>query len=87
MWAKDGRELLYGTPKGLMASTFTAAPIPAVGPPELQFAPKPELANIINVLNTPDGQRFVAFIRKAPTPITEIKVVTNWTDRLKQLGK
>jgi hypothetical protein len=86
MWAKDGRELLYGSPKGLMASTFTAAPTPTIGPPELVVSSaKPELENIITALSAPDGQRLVVFVSKSPPPITEIKVVTNWTDRLRQL--
>ena len=86
MWAKDGHELLYGSPKGLMASTFTAGPTPMIGPPELLVSSaKPELENILNALSMPDGQRLVVLINKSPPPITEIKVVTNWMDRLRQL--
>jgi tRNA A-37 threonylcarbamoyl transferase component Bud32/dipeptidyl aminopeptidase/acylaminoacyl peptidase len=88
MWAKDGRELIYGTPKALMAASFTAAPTPTIGPPEILFSgDKPEFDNIRNVDVLPDGRRFVALVMKPPPTITEIKVVTNWTDRLKQLLK
>jgi serine/threonine protein kinase/Tol biopolymer transport system component len=85
VWGKDGRELLFGAPKGMMTATFAAAPTPVIGPSDL-LIPRDKMStfDVIRGAIMPDGQRFVVLVRNAPPPITEIKVVTNWTNTLKK---
>jgi len=79
LWTTQGRELLYPSPKGLMAASFTAGPTPSFGKPVLLFHFNDELKNIRGATPSPDGKRFAVLLNKPLPPLTEIRVVTNWT--------
>ena len=81
-WTKAGRELLYGSEKGLFAVPFTPGPTPVLGSPVRLFAIESELSQVIDMTPAPDGSRFAVLIRKPRPPLTEIRLITNWTDTL-----
>ena len=80
-WTTYGRELLYASPQGLMAVPFTAGPTPILGNPEVLFAFEGDLKDVRGGAPSPDGKRFALLIEKPRPPLTEIRVVTNWTQQ------
>jgi len=82
-WAKGGRELLF-VGAGLQAMPFTPGPPPVFGPAErLGRRAKPSDFDFASYPSaTRDGSRFVITVRKALPPVTEIRVVTNWSRSL-----
>jgi eukaryotic-like serine/threonine-protein kinase len=81
-WAKNGRELLYGTQKGVFAVAFTPGQTPGLGPPMRLFGWDVELGEVVGLAPAPDGSRFAMLNRKPRPPLTEIRLVTNWTETL-----
>ena len=83
-WSKFGRELLYGSPQGLFAVSFTPGAKPGIGPPVRLFGLEGELGAAVDLTSAPDGSRFAVLIRKPRPPLTEIRLITNWTETLKK---
>jgi serine/threonine-protein kinase len=81
-WTKSGRELLYGAEKGLFAVAFTPGSTPGLSSPMRLFGWEGELADVISLAPAPDGDRFAILIRKTRPPLTEIRLITNWTETL-----
>ena len=78
-WTKGGRELLYGTKKGVFAVSFTPGAKPAIGSPVLVIANEGELTKIRGLDPAPDGSWFAILLNKPRPPLTEIRLITNWT--------
>jgi hypothetical protein len=41
-----------------------------------------ELSQVFDLAPAPDGSRFAVLIKKPRPPLTEIRLVTNWTETL-----
>ena len=81
IWSRDGRELFFPAPPGVLQSVSIApGDTLRVGPAQTLF----QLANFRMIGAAPDG-RFLAF-REPPTELpTEIVVVQNWLQELIRL--
>jgi hypothetical protein len=82
-WTKGGQELIYLAPQGFVAVPFTPGPPAGFGKPvpiltQLNRADfEPVYADV-----AADGSRFVFILRKRQAPLTDIRVITNWTQQL-----
>lgn len=84
-WRRDGKELYYITPSGLMmaVAVHPTADGFAAGKPLVLFStrPVPKAMNLYDV--SPDGQRFLMNLPLEWASASPITVVTNWTEKLK----
>ncbi len=87
LWARNGRELFYRSGDKVMAVRITTEPTFSAGTPGLLF----EGPNYINGLNmryydiSLDGQRFLMLkATEQQEAATQINVVLNWFEELKQ---
>jgi hypothetical protein len=74
----------------MMAVTVTPGPTPAFGQPRRLFAGRYAMNNPDRACDvSPDGGRFVMLQprERPPDVITEMIVVQNWTEELKQRGR
>jgi Tol biopolymer transport system component/predicted Ser/Thr protein kinase len=88
VWNPNGRELFYRSGGKMMAVDIATQPGFAVGKPRMlfegQYAPTPATAPNYDV--TPDGQRFLMLkpSEQEQAAPTQINVVLNWFEELKQ---
>jgi serine/threonine-protein kinase len=91
-WAKNGRELLYTAFSDQGRTQMKSVPLApgtalAAGAPQLLWEGRfSEQSNTRGYDVTPDGQRFLMVQTKdrPPTPVTQLVVVQNWFEELKQ---
>jgi eukaryotic-like serine/threonine-protein kinase len=87
VWARNGRELFYRNGDKMMAVDITTQPTFTVGSPRLLFEGRYETSpNFISGYDvSSDGQRFLMIQPVEPEqPATQINVVLNWFEELKQ---
>jgi hypothetical protein len=88
MWNRNGRELFYRSGKAMMAVEITAQPdFEARNPTKLFEGPYLQSERGIQVYDvSPDGQHFLMLkpVDEMPVPPTQINVVLNWLEELKQ---
>jgi Tol biopolymer transport system component len=88
VWNRNGRELFYRSGNKMMAVDIATQPGLAVGKPHMLFegpyVPTPTTSPNYDV--SPDGQRFLMLkpIEQAGAAPTQINVVLNWFEELKQ---
>lgn len=81
-WSRDGRELFFPAPPGVLQSVSVAAGDRLqVGAPRTLFM----LGDLQVVAASPDGSRFLAVRIPRVAPRTEIVVVQNWLQELSRL--
>ena len=88
LWARDGRELFYRNGEQMMAVEITTEPTFSAGTPRLLFEGTYLSGTVFLAYYdvSPDGQRFLmvqASEQQASDP-TQINVVLNWFEELKQ---
>ncbi len=81
-WNPNGRELFYRNGGKMMAvDIVTTSPSFSVGTPKMLF----EAQDLSNWDISPDGQRFLMIMPvEQQQPATQINVVLNWFEELKQ---
>ncbi len=88
VWNPNGRELFYRSGDKMMAVEITEQPSFSVGRPKVLFEGpyQPTPATFPNYDVTPDGQRFLMLkpSEAAEVAPTQINVVLNWFEELKQ---
>jgi serine/threonine-protein kinase len=88
-WNRNGRDLFYRSGNKMMAVEVTTQPTFSAGKPKVLFVGQ-YLAVQAGLTGTaydvsPDGQRFLMVKETEPsTSVTQINVVLNWTEELKQ---
>ena len=88
VWNRNGRELFYRNGDKMMAAEIIAQPSFSAGAPRMlfegQYIPSPTTSQNYDV--APDGQRFlmVKAVEQAQVAPTQINVVLNWFEELKQ---
>jgi eukaryotic-like serine/threonine-protein kinase len=83
-WSSSGKELYFINPEGvLMAVPVQAAQTWKSGPPAPLFKLRQETGVISEYLPAPDGRRFLLTTPLPETSPLPIKVILNWTARLK----
>ena len=83
-WSSSGKELYFINPEGmLMAVSVQAAQAWKSAPPVSLFKLRQESGVISNYLPAPDGRRFLLTTPLPETTPLPIKVILNWTARLK----
>ena len=88
MWNPNGRELFYRSGNKMMAADIAAQPSFSVGKPQVLFEgpyePTPATFPYYDV--SPDGQRFLMLkpVEQERSALTQINVVQNWFEELKQ---
>ncbi len=83
-WARTGREILYRNGNQMLSVSFTAAPTPVLGPPQIVFE-RPFAASSLGVANydvAPDGRFIMIAGDRTARPI-ELAAVVNWLEELK----
>jgi Tol biopolymer transport system component len=85
-WNRNGRELFYRDQGKMMAVDITTQPAFAAGKPHMLFAGQYVAGTVVgNYDVTPDGQRFLMLKEgQEIAPPTQINVVLNWFEELKQ---
>jgi Tol biopolymer transport system component len=88
VWNPNGRELFYRSGDKMMAVEIATHPGFAAGKPRVLFE-GPYLPTPLTAANydvSPDGQRFLMLkpVEQAQTAATQINVVLNWFEELKQ---
>ncbi len=88
VWNPNGRELFYRSDDRVMAVEITTKPGFAAGKPRMLFEGQylPAQGTLPNYDVSPDGQRFLMLktADSAETAPTQINVVMNWFEELKQ---
>jgi hypothetical protein len=88
MWNPNGRELFYRSGNKMMAVEITTQPNFSAGKPKVLFEGPylPTPATSPNYGVAPDGQRFLMLkpSEQAQAAPTQINVVLNWFEELKQ---
>ena len=87
VWARDGRELFYRSGDKLMAVTIASEPAFVARLPRVLFegAFEPTGTGTSGFDVSPDGRRFLMIQPTAPErPVTQINVVINWFEELRQ---
>ena len=89
LWTRGGRELIVDGTKGPVAISFTPGTPPVFGAPERIFGQMTtdDRSRLQNLAATADGRRFVGLFNEPKPPLTEIRIVTNWAQRLAGLWK
>ena len=89
MWNRNGRELFYRSGNKMMTVEVTTQPAFSAGRPRLLFERQyvslqlPQTYQYYDV--SPDGQRFLMVKEsEQATYATQINVVLNWSEELKQ---
>jgi len=89
VWAPNGRELFYRSGDQTMAVEVTAGGAFASGKPRMLFEGQyftPPGATHYDV--APDGKRFLMMKNVTPeAPLTQMNLVENWFEELKQRAK
>jgi eukaryotic-like serine/threonine-protein kinase len=89
LWNRNGRELFYRSGKKMMAVEISTKPSFSAGTPKMLFEGVYQLLAAISTPNydvSPDGQRFLMLkpVESAQAAPTQINVVLNWFEELKQ---
>jgi hypothetical protein len=88
VWNPNGRELFYRSGSKMMTMDIATQPSFTAGKPRMLFEGKyePTPATLPNYDVFPDGQRFLMLKsnEQAQTAPTQINVVLNWFEELKQ---
>jgi Tol biopolymer transport system component len=87
VWARDGRELFYLSGDKMMAVNVTTQPTFAAESPRLLFESRYERsqAGVAGYDVSADGKRFLMIQSSEPEqPTTQIQIVLNWFEELKQ---
>jgi eukaryotic-like serine/threonine-protein kinase len=86
VWNRNGRELFYRNGDKMMAVDITTQPGFAAGKPRMLFEGRYELSPVqsANYDVSPDGQRFLMLKPTEQAAPTQINVVLNWFEELKQ---
>ena len=87
VWARNGQELFYRNGNQMMAVEITTDPNFSPGTPRLLFEGDFQMGTVsrANYDVTLDGQRFVMLQQVGPdSGATQINVVLNWFEELKQ---
>jgi Tol biopolymer transport system component/predicted Ser/Thr protein kinase len=88
VWNRNGRELFYRNGNKMMAVDIATQPTFSAGTPRMlfegQYVPSPTTSQNYDV--SPDGQRFLMIkpFEQAQAGPTQINVVLNWFEELKQ---
>ena len=87
LWSRDGRELLYVGPRGMMAAPVETEPSFRTGNPELLFSTDAYLIDARRPYDiSPDSQRFLMLKESGENPdAAQIHVVLNWFTELERL--
>ena len=86
-WKRNGRELFYRSGNKMMAVDVTTQPGFSAGKPRMLFAGEyvPAPNSIVNYDVSADGQRFLMIKEsESATAVTQINLVQNWFEELKQ---
>lgn len=83
IWARNGRELAYNTGKTLMVVPIRGGDVLTIGSPRALFESDNLGDTVANYDVAPDGDRFL--VVRSTEPVTELRVVLNWTEELKRL--
>ena len=88
VWNRNGRELFYRSGNKMMGVEIATQPSFTAGKPKVLFE-GPYLPTPLTYPNydvSPDGQRFLMLkpVEQAQTALTQINVVMNWFEELKQ---
>jgi eukaryotic-like serine/threonine-protein kinase len=87
-WNPSGRELFYRAGDKMMAVDITTQPGFSAGKPRMLFERRyaPGVVPVANFAVSPDGQRFLMVkpVEEAQAAPTQINVVLNWFEELKQ---
>jgi eukaryotic-like serine/threonine-protein kinase len=87
VWNRNGRELFYRSANKMMAVDVVTQPTFSAGKPRLVFEGR-YLARTggspANYDVSPDGQRFLMIKASDETPASQINIVLNWFEELKQ---
>jgi serine/threonine protein kinase/Tol biopolymer transport system component len=89
LWNRNGRELFYRSGRKIMAVDIAIKPSFSAGTPKMLFEGPYQLLPTISTPNydvSPDGQRFLMLkpVESAVAAPTQINVVLNWFEELKQ---
>jgi eukaryotic-like serine/threonine-protein kinase len=88
VWNPNGRELFYRSGDKMMAVDVTTQPSFTAGKPRVLFKGQyvPTVTTPANYDVSPDGQRFLMLkpVEQAEAAATQISVVQNWFEELKQ---
>ncbi len=89
VWNRNGRELFYRSGDKMMAVDITTQPSFSAGKPRMLFegpVPADPVRRSANYDVSPDGQRFLMLkpVEQAQAAPTQINVVLNWFEELKQ---
>lgn len=89
LWNRNGRELFYRSGRKMMAVEIVTKPSFSAGTPKMLFEGAYQLLPTISTPNydvSPDGQRFLMLksTEQAQPAPTQINVVLNWFEELKQ---
>jgi serine/threonine-protein kinase len=87
VWSRDGRELFYRSGDKLMAVTIATQPAFVAGLPSVLFegAFEPTGTGTSGFDVSPDGRRFLMIQPTSPEPpVTQVNVVINWFEELRQ---
>jgi Tol biopolymer transport system component len=86
VWNRNGRELFYRNGNKMVAVETTTQPSFSAGKPKLLFdSPyEPVPSTLPNFDVSPDGQRFLMLKPTQEAAATQINVVLNWFEELKQ---
>jgi Tol biopolymer transport system component len=86
-WSRDGREILYREKRDVVAVSFDAGAEPPVGRPRRLIEGGPYRAS--GSLNrfydaSPEGRHFAMLALQGQMSLTELRVVLNWLEELKE---
>ena len=86
MWSRNGRELFYRSGNKMMAAEIATQPSFSAGKPKMLFQGpyQPSPAPNANYDVSADGQRFLMIKPPEQAAPTQINVVLNWFEELKQ---
>src|SRR5262249_16688658 len=84
VWARNGRELFYLNGDRMMAVAVTSDPTFSVSKPTVLFEAKTPSLNAGHYDVTPDGEFLMIEPGESEAPPSQINVVLNWVQELRQ---
>ena len=82
VWSRDGTELFFGNDEQLMAVPIETDPAFEVGTPRILFPWPHGISQRFDVF--PDGQSFVMIKTDPESTPTQLNVILNWFEELKE---
>jgi Tol biopolymer transport system component len=84
LWARNGRELFYRNGDRMMAVAVTTDATFSATKPQLLFEAKARSGSLLSYDVTPDGEFLMIEPGESDTPPTQINVVLNWLQEVRQ---